>query len=81
MRKDCICPINAGSLPVDIHGLVIRNVINVETVIESALTQNLKLSYNAFTSDPLVNIGLRESKSLFDEMISNTKNYLKGYGL
>lgn len=80
LRKDCICPINAGSLPVDVHGLVIRNVMNVETVIESSLMQNLKLSYNAFTNDPLVNIGLRESKSLFDEMISNTKNYLKGYG-
>jgi len=81
LRKDCISPINAGSLKADVHGLVIRNVMNVETLIEAALTQNLKLSYNAFTNDPLVNIGLRESKSLFDEMINNTKNYLKGYRL
>jgi alpha-galactosidase len=80
LRKDCISPINAGSLPTDVYGLVIRNVMNVETVIEAALTQNLKLSYNAFVNDPLVNIGLRESKSLFDEMINNTRNYLKGYG-
>lgn len=81
IRKDSISPINAGSLPADIHGLVIRNVINVETVIEAALTKNLKLAYNAFVNDPLVNIGLRESKELFDEMIYNTKNYLKGYDL
>jgi alpha-galactosidase/6-phospho-beta-glucosidase family protein len=81
LRKDCISPINAGSLKADVHGLVIRNVMNVETVIEAALTKNLKLAYNAFTNDPLVNIGLRESKSLFDEMINNTKNYLKEYRL
>jgi alpha-galactosidase len=81
LRKDCISPINAGSVPTDVYGLVIRNVMNVETVIEAALTQNLKLSYNAFVNDPLVNISLRESKSLFDEMINNTKNYLKGYRL
>jgi len=79
LRKDCISPINAGSLNADVHGLVIRNVMNVETLIEADLTQNLKLSYNAFVNDPLVNIGLSESKSLFDEMINNTKNYLKGY--
>lgn len=80
LRKDSISPINAGSLPIDVYGLVIRNVINTETVIDAALTQNLKLAYNAFTNDPLVNIGLRESKLLFDEMIYNTKNYLKMYG-
>lgn len=79
IRKDSISPVTAGSLEADVKGLVLRNVMNVETVVEAALTKDLKLAYNAFANDPLVNIGLRESKALFDEMINNTKEYLKGY--
>lgn len=78
-RRDSITPITAGSLNDDVNGLVLRNVMNVETIVEAGITKNLKLAYNAFAGDPLVNIGLRESKALFDEMIGNTKEYLKGY--
>jgi alpha-galactosidase len=53
--------------------------MNTETVLEAAITRNLKLAYNAFVNDPLVTIGLKESKALFDEMICNTKEYLKMY--
>jgi alpha-galactosidase len=53
--------------------------MNTETVLESAITKNLKLAYNAFLNDPLVTIGLKESKALFDEMICNAKEYLKMY--
>lgn len=79
LRKDKIAPINAGILPADVNCLVIRNLMNTETVLEAALTKNLKLAYNAFANDPLVTIGLKEAKALFDEMIYNTKEYLRMY--
>lgn len=80
-KKDTISPITAGYLEPDVNGIVLRNIMNVETVVEAALIKDLKLAYNAFVNDPLVNIGLRESKSLYDEMINNTKEYLTVYGL
>ncbi|MDS0524625.1 alpha-glucosidase/alpha-galactosidase [Clostridium sp. SHJSY1] len=79
LREDSISQINAGSLPSDINGLVLRNVMNLETIIEAAFTKDLNLAYNAFVNDPLMTIGLKESRILFDEMIYNTKEYLKMY--
>lgn len=80
-KKDTISPITAGHLETDVNGIVLRNIMNVETVVEAALRKDLKLAYNAFVDDPLVNIGLGESKSLYDEMINNTKEHLTVYGL
>lgn len=79
LRKDSISPVNAGSLPADINGLVLRNIMNLETIIEAAFIKDLSLAYNAFVNDPLMTIELKESKALFDEMISNTKEYLNMY--
>lgn len=71
-----IRPIMAGQLPVDIENLVLRHVLNQETVLKASILNNKELAFHAFINDPLVTIGVEEAEKLFNRMIQNTRNYL-----
>jgi alpha-galactosidase len=78
-RSDSVDPVCAGNVPSEIYCLIARTVANQETVVEAAYTRNLDLAFNAFINDPLVTLGVEDSRKLFDEMVENTKDYLKDY--
>jgi len=78
-RSDSVVPVAAGDVPAEIYGLISRTVANQEMVVEAALTRNLDLAFAAFINDPLVNLGVEDARKLFDEMVENTKEYLKDY--
>lgn len=71
-----IRPIMAGQLPVDIENLVLRHVLNQETVLKASILNNKELAFHAFINDPLVTIGVEEAEKLFNRMLQNTRNYL-----
>jgi len=77
--KDSVRPVLAGTLPVPVRNLVMRQVFNQETVVEAGFERDKELAFQAFVNDPLVNIDLKDAKALFDEMLENTKAYLPGY--
>lgn len=78
--KNSIKPVLAGKLPDNVLGLVHRVAMNQETVLKATLAKNKKLAFTAFVNDPLVvNILLKDAKTLFNEMFDNTKEYLKGW--
>ena len=78
-RNDSVLPISAGELPMPIYQLVAPIVAEQETVVEAAFTKDLELAYKAFSSSNHMPISLRDSRALFNEMIDNTKEYLKDY--
>ena len=77
--SDSVTPVMAGNLPDAIYPLVSRAVGEQETVVEAALARDLDLAFKAFAADPLVTVPRDRAKALFDEMIENTKAYLKMY--
>ena len=77
--KNGVQPILAGKFSDDIKNLIIRHVINQETILTAAINKDKKLAFDAFINDPLVNIPLRDAKALFKEMFDHTKEYLPGW--
>lgn len=77
--RDGIRPIVAGELPPDLRSLVLRHVMNHETILKAALNRDKELAFRAFVQDPLVTIGVKEAKELFTEMLRNTRDFLPGW--
>jgi alpha-galactosidase len=78
-RRDSVTPVTAGDLPREIFPLVSRIVSEQNEIVTAALNRDLTGAFRAFVNDPLVTIGLADARRLFDEMIDNTKAYLKEY--
>ncbi|WP_394525099.1 alpha-glucosidase/alpha-galactosidase [Lacrimispora sp. JR3] len=80
--RDSIKPIQAGSLPENLLELISPHVANHQRILTAALTCDRSLVYEAFAADPLIKgrATKAEIKSLADDMITNTLNYLpKGW--
>ena len=78
---DSVKPVFAGEVPAGVYAMVARNVDNQILVAEAARTKKLAPAFKAFVNDPLTRISLDDAKALFDEMIENTKEYLKDYDI
>ena len=76
---DTLTPIFTGNLPIEIYPLITRIVAEQELVIEACLERNLEKAFVAFMNNPLVNLTKEDARALFDEMVENTKEYLKEY--
>ncbi|MCG8500870.1 MAG: alpha-glucosidase/alpha-galactosidase [Firmicutes bacterium] len=77
--RDAIRPLMAGQLPSDVQNLVMRHVLNQQTILKAGLTKDKSLAFRAFVNDPLVTIDRNDAQTLFDEMLQNTKTYLPGW--
>lgn len=78
--KNGIQPVVAGNLPYGIKHLVMRHVLNQEAVVKGAFAGDKEMIYRAFINDPLVcHLKPEVSRKLFDEMVSNTKEFLTDY--
>ncbi len=80
-NADSVKPVFAGPVPQGVYALVARNVDNQLLVAEAAKTKKLAPAFKAFVNDPLTRINIDDAKKLFDEMIDNTKEYLKDYDI
>lgn len=79
--SDRVSPVDAGNIPAEIYPLISRLAGEQVLTVKAGLEKNLDLAFNAFVCDPLVDIPLDDAKALFDEMIENTKEYLKEYNI
>ncbi|MCX7711082.1 MAG: alpha-glucosidase/alpha-galactosidase [Clostridia bacterium] len=78
--RDGIKPVLAGTLPKAVQNLVVRHVYNQETILEAAMSKNKEMAFRAFVNDPLTgNLSLKDAKILFDAMLNNIREYLKGW--
>jgi len=69
--RDSIKPIISGKLPNSIHNLVIRHVLNLETILYAALAHDKEAAFHAFINDPLVTIEIKKARELFERMLVN----------
>ena len=78
-RANSLNPVFAGNIPDTIYPLISRVCGEQETVVDAALKRDLDDVFSAFAADPNVYLPLSDARKLFDEMIQNTKKYLKMY--
>ena len=78
-RAGSLTPVFAGEIPTNIYALITRAVAEQEMVVEAAANRDLELAFTAFANNSLVNLSKEDARALFDEMVENTKEYLKEY--
>lgn len=78
-RADSLTPVFAGNIPDSIYPLISRVCGEQERVVDSALNRDLEGVFNAFVTDPNIELTVEDARKLFDEMIDNTKEYLGMY--
>ena len=67
--RDSVRPLTAGALPAGIAPLINQHSANQELIIESALTENTDLAFQAFFNDPSNHLPLDDSWELFNKML------------
>ena len=80
-RSGTVTPVFAGPIPESIYPLVSRICAEQESVSEAIAERDLDKIFACFISDPLVTCSMADAKALFDEMVDNTKEYLKSYNI
>ena len=80
-RTNEVTPVLAGNIPVSIYPLVSKVCAEQEAVSEAIAKRDVEAIFNVFVSDPLVTCSMSDARKLFDEMVQNTKEYLKDYNL
>ncbi|MCD8181556.1 MAG: alpha-glucosidase/alpha-galactosidase [Firmicutes bacterium] len=78
-RANSLSPVYAGNLPDEIYPLISRVCGEQERVVDAALKRDLDGVFAAFVTDPNIYLSVKDARAMFDEMINNTKEYLKMY--
>lgn len=78
-RANSLNPVFAGNIPDEIYPLISRVCGEQEKVVDFALKRDIEGVFSAFVTDPNVNLNLADARKMFNEMIENTKKYLKMY--
>ncbi len=80
-RSGSVTPLFAGPIPESIYPLVSRISQGQENLSAAIAARDLDEIFACFINDPLVTCSMKEAKELFEEMIENTKEYLKSYNV
>ena len=80
-RAGSVTPVMAGNVPESIYPLVSRICTQQENISEAIAERDLNKLFSAFVNDPLVTCSMNDAEKLFNEMIDNTKKYLKSYNI
>ena len=80
-RDSALTPLLAGPIPASIYPLISRIVGLQAQVAEAAWERDLDKAFYAFINDPLMDLDVPTARKLFDEMVHNTKAYLKDYNV
>ena len=79
--SNSVLPVMAGNVPENILPLVGRICSEQEMILTATVDRDVEKVFNAFASDPLVRLPIDKARELFNEMVDNTKEYLKMYNI
>lgn len=71
--RDNVRPVASGGLPDNVNVLVLRHVLNQESLVKAVFNQAPDLAFQAFLNDPLVTIPLDDAWKLFNTMLKKTR--------
>lgn len=75
--KDKLTPVPSTSLGTSVNNLVLRNLLNIESLYKGIKKRDFKTIYASFINQPLCsNISHQDGQALFKKMVLNTKAYL-----
>lgn len=78
--RDNVRPLMAGNIPDGVLSLMAPTVQNQLAIVQAGLNRDIELAYRAFCCDRLCDrLTPADARTLFDEMLQNTKAYLPGY--
>ncbi len=80
-RDDTLTPVMAGDIPKEIYSLVSRVCAEQEMLDAAIANRDIEAVFEVFANDALVTCSLSDARSLFKEMLENTKAYLTMYDL
>ena len=80
-RADEVSPVMAGEIPCEIYPLVSKICSEQEALSKAIANRDVEAIFETFASDPLVTCSLADARKMFNEMVENTKEYLKDYNL
>ena len=80
-RSDEVTPVMAGPIPTKIFPLVSRICAEQEAVFDAIARRDIDAIFEIFASDPLVTCDIKSARKMFNEMVENTKKYLKDYNI
>ena len=80
-RSNELTPVMAGEIPTEIYPLISKICAEQEAVSEAIANRDMEAIFNAFASDPLVTCNISDARKMFNEMVENTKEYLKDFSL
>lgn len=80
-RANSVIPVMSGNVPDSVYSMVARIVGEQEIIVDAGITRDIEKAFKAFVQDPLTNLDIEDARSLYDEMVKNTKKYLKDYNL
>ena len=80
-RSNELKPVIAGEIPESIYPLVSRICLEQEAVFKGIASRDLEAIFDAFANDPLVTCDRESAREMFNEMVDNTKAYLKDYNI
>jgi alpha-galactosidase len=67
--RDSVVPLAAGALPAGIAPLINQHIANQELIIESALTENTDLAFQAFFNDPSITLPLDDAWEIYNKLL------------
>ena len=80
-RSDELTPVMAGEIPTEIYPLVSRICGEQEAVSKAIANRDIEAIFNVLLTDPLVTCNVEDARKMFNEMVENTKEYLKDYNI
>ena len=78
-RSNSLTPVFAGAVPKEIYPMVSRICGEQEMLDKAIEKRNIEEIFSVFANDALVTCSIEEARSLFDQMVDNTKEYLTDY--
>ncbi|NOX96619.1 MAG: alpha-glucosidase/alpha-galactosidase [Nitrospirae bacterium] len=70
--KDRVVPVPSGALPANVNVLVLRHVLNQESLVKAVFTEDKDLAFQAFLNEPLVSLSMDDAWKLFNTMLKKT---------
>ncbi len=77
--KDCIKPMYAGGLKSEVQALVYKAYAEEELAFSAGFYGDYENAFKALICDSLVDLDFKDSRSLFNEMLENSKQNLPYY--